>query len=173
MVNYKIRNFVLMLLLIFWVINVGNVFAQQDRRVKDQYMLSDEQQAKLQIVVHIWGEINQPGQHVVPDGTNALELISLAGGPTQFSNLSNVTLTREATYRSKSGILSKKKVIVRMNLNKHLNKMQPERIYVLKPGDVVQVNRNSWFNLEKILRILTQIAIIVQGLYFTGIINNN
>ena len=146
-------------------------FAQQGKTIRNQYMLTEEQQSRLQIVVHIWGEVNQPGQYVVPDGTTVLELISMAGGPNNFSNISNVKLTRELSYVSKTRKAMKKKIIYKINFDRYLNSMNAEQIYMLKPGDVVQVKKNSWFRFETLLRVVTQIAIIIQGLYYTGIIN--
>jgi len=145
---------------------------QQKQRIQNQYMLTEEQQMKLQIVVHIWGEVNQPGQYVVPDGTTVLELISMAGGPSNFSNLKDVKLTREETYTANNSKLMRRKIIYRINMDTYLNKNRMERIHVLKPGDVVQVKRNSWFRFESFLKIITQLAIIIQGLYYSGIIDN-
>lgn len=159
------------LFFLYFVVLLMTCFAQQERRMQNQYMLTEEQRLKLQIVVHVWGEVHQPGQYVVPDGTNVLELISMAGGPSSHSNLGNVRLTREETYKANNGKLYKRKVIYKVDMDKYLNQKRLELIHTLKPGDVVQVKRNSWFRFETFLRIVTQIAIIIQGLYYTGIIN--
>ena len=63
---------------------------------KEEYFLDPATQ-KLSIEVHLWGEVTRPGVFRVPLGTNVLELISLAGGPTEYSNLSKVKLTRRAS----------------------------------------------------------------------------
>lgn len=144
--------------------------AQQNIVDHDQYLWTEEQKTKLQIIVHVWGEVNRPGQYVVPDGATVLDLISLAGGPNRFSNLSNVRLTREI-IKSKKNKSYKIKEIRTINFKTHLNKETIEPIYILKPGDVIQVQRNTWFRFDTLLRILTQLAIIFQGLYYTGIIN--
>ena len=159
------------LFFLYFVVLLMTCFAQQERRMQDQYMLTEEQKLKLQIIVHAWGEVNKPGQYIVPDGTTVLELISMAGGPSKFSNLKNVRLTREETYTSANGKLMRRKLIYKINMDTYLNRNKMERIHVLKPDDVVQVKRNSWFQFEAILRILTQIAIILQGLYYSGIID--
>ena len=49
--------------------------------------------AQLKVVVHIWGEVRSPGEYTVPAGTNILELISKAGGPTEYANMGKVKLT--------------------------------------------------------------------------------
>lgn len=50
---------------------------------------------KVLIPVHIWGAVQRPGLHFVPIGTNLVEGLSLAGGPTTQANLKRVRLTRE------------------------------------------------------------------------------
>ena len=150
---------------------VINCFAQLEQSRKNQYLWTEEQ--KLQITVHIWGEVNKPGQYIVPDGTDALELISIAGGPTEYSNLNRVRLTREYFYsESEYSEIEKSenqevvkprrgKVIYNINLNKYLNKKELEHIPILKPGDIVKVNKNNWYKFEFLVKILYQVAIVV------------
>jgi len=148
-----------------------NCLSQYDPAQKDQYIISEGQQ--LQIVVHIWGEVNRPGQYLVPDGTNLLELISLASGPTQFSNLGSVKLTRElVTTKSQSKdkrvnrqTIAKKKVI-EIDLKEYLNNTNSETLPILRPGDVVLIQRNLWSRWQNLMRIVSQVAIVFQALYF-------
>ncbi len=154
----------------------GLAQAQNTTSVKDKYILTEEQ--KLEIVVHVWGEIRSPGQYIVPDGTNVLELISLAGGPNEYSSLTNVVLSREynptefrtmdfkVIRKQKNIKIGKNKLIIRMNLHRHLEDVDQEHIYVLRPGDVISVKRNNWFKFQSLLRILTQISIIAQAVYY-------
>lgn len=50
---------------------------------------------KVLIPVHIWGSVQKPGLHFIPTGTNLVEALSLAGGPTLHANLEKVNLTRD------------------------------------------------------------------------------
>lgn len=168
------------LLFFYFGILLSNCYGQEEQVRREQYLLTEEQ--KLQIIVHIWGEVNKPGQYIVPDGTNVLELISLAGGPTEYSNLSSVKLTREyfeaeTDYSGEesfgaSGMKEplRKKEIYKINLNRHLDKTEWEHIHVLKPGDVVKVNRNNWYRFQILIRVIYQVAIIAQGLYFYSLL---
>ena len=151
-------------------------FAQQKVNPQDRYLMSEGD--NLQILVHVWGEVNAPGQYRVADGTNILELISLAGGPNEFSNLSNVLLTREydpvefdyskskLLNQKKSNLIGKNKIIIKVDLNRYLNTLSYEPLLVLKPGDVIYVKKNSWSKFQSTLRILTQFAIIGQAVYY-------
>ena len=165
------------ILISYFIFYSAVCFAQQIEIKKDQYIVSEEK--KLQIVVHIWGEINRPGQYIVPDGTNVQELISIAGGPTEYSNLSNIKLTRQISnllethqsIKKAENIIIKKKII-KINLNNYLEKELSESIPILQPGDVVKVNRNIWSKWQTFIRIMSQLAIIVQGMYFYNRIVN-
>ncbi len=55
---------------------------------QEKYLIGTEK--KLEMIVHIMGEVGKPGEYRVEDNTNLVELISKAGGPTQFSSLSGV-----------------------------------------------------------------------------------
>lgn len=160
---------------LFLVVAFG-LQAQQKVNPQDRYLMSEGD--NLQILVHVWGEVNAPGQYRVADGTNVLELISLAGGPNEFSNLSYVVLTREydpAEYdyskskllkQRKENLIGSNKIIIKIDLSRYLNSLDYEPLLVLKPGDVVTVKKNSWFKFQSALRILTQFAIIGQAIYY-------
>ena len=149
------------------------VYAQQGI----EYMWPEEARSKLQIIVHIWGEVNKPGQYLVPDGTTVLELISLAGGPNEYSNLSNVRLTREyldnnnTSNQSFGNTSTINKEIYTINLDKHLKEKKFVYIHVLKPGDVVYVSHNKWYKIQVALRTISQIAIVGQVVYYFSRIN--
>jgi hypothetical protein len=49
-------------------------FSQQEIIRKDQYQIGPDE--RLLITVHIWGEVRKPGEYLVPDDTDILELIS-------------------------------------------------------------------------------------------------
>ncbi|HDH31252.1 MAG TPA: hypothetical protein ENH26_00570 [Candidatus Wolfebacteria bacterium] len=123
--------------------------------------------------VHVWGEVARPGEYLVPDGTNVLELISRAGGPTAFANLKNITLTRkEVPTFSKPQTASNhkenpyEKNIMRVNLKSYLNNNNSNSLPVLKPGDVVVVKQNTWYKWQTIIKVISQIAIIIQVWYW-------
>lgn len=169
------------ILLIFCLVTSSDFcIAQQEILKKDQYIMTEGQ--KLQIIVHIWGEVNRPGQYVVPDGTNVLELISLAGGPTEYSNLKNTKLTRAYSVSKIQNTINKKlndintmnivkKKVVKINLIEYLETEESEALLVLQPGDVIKINKNIWSRWQAFIRVTSQVAIIVQLMYFYSHIN--
>ena len=170
----------------------GDCYSQNEQNRNGQYLIGDQE--KLEMIVHIWGEVAKPGEYRVPDNTNVLELISKAGGPTQFSNLKQVILTRErAPIRRISGSHSpsgwggadrsvlaepdeddneQSKRVVTINLNDYLQKNEYSNLPKLRPGDVIRMKRNSWFRWREAVRILSQVAIVVQAAYYFSRINN-
>ena len=163
-----LRNCYLLLTIIVILTFPASLYPQQGM----EYLWPDETRSSLQIIVHIWGEVNKPGQYLVPDGTTVLELMSLAGGPNEFSNLSNVRLTREYLDTSVPSLQASRsastitKEIYTINLTKHLKDKKFVYIHVLKPGDVVFVSHNRWYKVQTVLRTISQIAIVFQVLYY-------
>ncbi|UCE07048.1 MAG: SLBB domain-containing protein [bacterium] len=157
---------------------------KMDQRIqvpKENYLIGEEK--SLEIIVHIWGEVRLPGEKRVPDGTNILELISKAGGPTEFSNLSKVLLfsnqnphlsLEEKTYLSKNQhkfILKDFDKLhkigkVAIDINKYLENGKAQYLPRLLPGDVVHVKRNVWHKWQTLFRVASQIAIIAQVWYW-------
>jgi len=161
-------------LLIVVVNSIYTLLFAQDIVQKDQYIIGDD--GKLQFSVHIWGEVARPGEYLVPDKTDILELISKAGGPTEFSNLKNVSITiwllrftdkdiKSANInisKFKSGNKSLKSV-TKINLKKMLeNEDYGKLLPILHPGDVVIVGKNTWYKWQTVIRVVSQLAIVAQ-----------
>lgn len=148
---------------------------------KENYLIGEEK--NLEIIVHIWGEVRNSGEKRVPDGTNILELISKAGGPTEFSNLSCCLLFSDHMLRSSTAEMIQnsnnedkfilqdreklyKKGKVEIDINKYLKTGNAQFLPRLLPGDVVHVKRNVWHKWQTFFRVASQIAIISQVWYW-------
>lgn len=142
----------------------------QDR---DRYVLGEEKQ--LEIVVHILGEVQKPGEYSVPDGTNVMELLSRAGGPTEFANLSKVSVTHTLScgeWAQHGGEITVPGTdgprVVRVNLKAYLHDANPQAVPFLHPGDVVSIaanGRSTWKFAAGIVRDLS----VVATAYFLGV----
>lgn len=148
---------------------------------KENYLIGEEK--NLEIIVHIWGEVRLPGEKRVPDGTNILELISKAGGPSEFSNLSKVILfsnqklvmspAEKANLNNNQDkfILNDLEELqqngkVEIDITKYLDNGKSQYLPRLLPGDVVHVTRNVWHKWQTFIRIASQVAIIAQVWYW-------
>lgn len=187
-----LKNFKIIISPQIWYIILGGFFMSifnhgysQVTPIKvDQYLTGNEK--KIEMIVHIWGEVKNPGEYRVSDNTNILELISKAGGPTEYSNIKNIMLTRETTslsqlstgvqrseldsnqsqFSSTENTTNLSKRVIEINLAQYLKSQQPEDLPVLQPGDVIYIKRNSWFRWQTAIRLISQFALIFQALYY-------
>lgn len=126
------------------------------------YLLPQEQ--GLEMIVHIMGEVQKPGEYRVPDRTDVLELLSKAGGPTEYSSLSSITVRRvmpvEGSGPRSTARREPRVSVLKVNLRKAWsveNGVAPPR---LLPGDVVVVSRNSWFGYKRMATVVRDIAVV-------------
>ena len=123
----------------------------------------------VEMIVHIIGQVQRPGKYRVRDDTNLIELLSEAGGPTEFSNLSNVTITHAVTdllANGHNGTNHKKYArIIKYNVNKYLKEDNASPAPILKPGDVVLVPTNKWRSWRTASTIFRDLAVVASA-YF-------
>jgi len=148
---------------------------------KESYLIGGEQ--NLEIIVHIWGEVRNPGEKRVPDGTNVLEVISRAGGPSEYSNTSKVWLFSNPEQHFASQVRTfleqpqdkfilediealHKSGKVEIDINKYLKTGKSKYLPRLMPGDVIFVKRNVWHKWQTFIRVASQVAIIAQVWYW-------
>ena len=141
------------------------VWASPLHAQEDVYVQDESQ--RLQILVHIMGEVKEPGEYLVSDNTDVLQLISKAGGPTEFGNLSGVRIRRlqppmplhDALGASNGDALSER--LLRADLTAYLNAKSNAPPPVLQPGDVVTVPSNSWRAWRRAFSMVRDIAVVV------------
>jgi len=156
-------------LLAQWLVPAGAI-AQQ----KDDYLLGEEN--RLEMVVHVLGEVARPGEYRVADDTNVLELLSKAGGGTGTARLSEVTITRLGGVGepsalggagSTNGSDPAAQRVFRVNIEDILQGKTAE-VPLLHPGDVVMVPRNSWAAWRTTAAVLRDLSIVATT-YFIGV----
>lgn len=172
------------------------LLAQEQAR-PSQYLLGNEEE--LQMKVHIWGEVKNPGEKLVPYETTVLELISKAGGPGEYADLSKVRVTRESerwdvtqealkkiVADSREGKITEDKLeeslkshfanrIIECDISKYLENSETlNPPPVLQPGDVVYVSKNSWSMWREIVKVAHEIAIVTSiYVYYLRYQNDN
>jgi len=120
---------------------------------QDSYIMGLEN--RLEIVVHVMGEVERPGEYRVADNTDVLELISKAGGPTRFANMSNVSLRRITVPDSPGD-----QRIVQCDLSGFLKNKNVPAPPLLNPGDVVTVPGNKMSKWSTAFVLVRDIAIV-------------
>ena len=110
---------------------------------------------ELQINVQIWGQARRPGMYSVPQTTDLVGLISLAGGPTEHANLSGIRVVRT---NPRPEVL---KVDLKGYLSTGDSRLQP----MLKPGDTVVIPGSISYGFERVIRVVSQLAIVANVYY--------
>jgi polysaccharide export outer membrane protein len=128
------------------------------------YMLGQDNK-RLQIVVYVLGEVDSPGEYIVPDDTDVLELISKAGGPTEFANMGDVSLKRRgnpstAGFAGNGGGIERG-AVEKVNLDRFLSHETSAGPPLLRPGDVVVVPRNRWHSWRTAFTVVRDISVVV------------
>ena len=107
------------------------ISAQVDRT---DYFVPGEREKELLIIVHIWGEINNPGKFIVRDGTTLVDIISEAGGPTKFAKLNKVIIAHKGEADPHIEVFNMREYIEKESIG----------VPIMMPGDIVVVKRNAW-----------------------------
>ncbi|MBN1783211.1 SLBB domain-containing protein [bacterium] len=110
--------------------------------------------------VKVIGEVRSPGNITVPPGTSLLDVLYLAGGPSQDADLNRIRL-----YDAKIG---REQIVA---LDKMVAENAFQSIPGVNPGNVIVVEKKSrfWKNMFDGLRAVTSVAVpIIMILYYTG-----
>jgi polysaccharide export outer membrane protein len=105
---------------------------------------------KLKINTYVWGQVEKPGLYLVPDNTDLLTLISLAGGPTPDAKLSKVRIIRPTAEGEK---------ILWINLKEYIETGDEKMIPVMQPGDTVIVSGTVYYAVSRAAEFLSKVAI--------------
>lgn len=138
------------------------------RTAEDSYLLGEEN--GLEIVVYVLGEVQRPGEYRVNDFTDVLELISKAGGPTEFASLANVSLRRRDT----AGLEPGGQRILEVNVSEFLSHEDAPPLPGLGPGDVVTVPRNKKAKWRTAFTMVRDLSVVVTAyLLYLRVEQNN
>lgn len=115
----------------------------------------------ITILVEVWGFVQRPGRYEVASTINLINLLSLAGGPTEDGRIDNIRITRIV-----KGTPADKRITLTMDLE-DLTKVKESELS-LQPGDVIHVDSLAWFSwtrsLAYVLPVLT-LALSVAQIY--------
>ncbi len=131
----------------------------------EKYILGTPDESLLQIKVHVLGELRKPGEYIVSDKTDIVEIISKAGGVTEFSNLGKVLITRYTMPEGYQNDPTSKprKEIIEYNVNEFLKDANSPRPPVLKPGDIIFVPRNGWSKWRSVATVVRDISVVISA----------
>lgn len=117
-----------------------------------QYFMAPGTDNQLLMKINIWGEVEKPGVLEVPDRTDLLSALSLAGGPKEGAKLTKVKVIRGFNGEKKSW---------EVNLKEAVNKGELDKVPMLQPGDTVVVPKGGFRVFSKFLTVAYNVAVIV------------
>jgi len=121
------------------------------------WALAQPAQSKVPVFkYYVWGQVRSPGAYNLGSNPDLVELLSAAGGPTQYADVRHVVLVKSITQKQ-----------VKVDLKKMLAAGQ---VIPLSPGDVVMVPNSPWYMIRDGISIVTAavslttlILVIVNG----------
>lgn len=105
---------------------------------------------KLKMNTYILGQVGKPGLYVVPDDTDFLTLMALAGGPSEDAKLSKIRIVRPSEEGEK---------VLWVNFKKYLETGDPTLIPEMKPGDTIVVSGTIFYAFSRVADFLSKAAI--------------
>lgn len=83
---------------------------------------------------YVWGQVGSPGTYSLGPNPDVLELLSAAGGPTEWADVRRIVLVEAVTGKR-----------TKINLKKMLGTGQ---VIPLSPGDIVLVPNSFWYSMR-------------------------
>lgn len=135
---------------------------------------------KLKMNVYILGQVNKPGLYLVPDDTDFITLLALAGGPREDAKLSKIRIIRPANNSLDAKSEAK---IIWINLKKYMETADNQYLATdidtakeldettgiekestvydlrLQPGDTIVLSGTIFYAFSKVADFLSKAAI--------------
>jgi len=151
------------LLMLLMIISLGltaqnqTTFMPTNNASAYTYEGSQSSASKLKINTYIWGQVSNPGLYIVPDDTDLLTLLSLAGGPSEDAKLTKIRIVRPTENGER---------VIWINMKKYLETGDEKMIPILQPGDTVIVSGTIFYAFSRVTDFLSKaaIALTVYGL---------
>ena len=111
---------------------------------------------ELPIQINLWGFVGSPGQYKVPASTSLIELLSLAGGPTDKARLVDIRIVHADT--------SSENRVQTYNLEAYRDNGDLSQNPLLVPGDTIIVSGRALDVFFQTITVITNIMVIVTAL---------
>jgi protein involved in polysaccharide export with SLBB domain len=93
---------------------------------------------------YVWGQVRSPGAYSLGANPDIVELLSAAGGPTQFADVRHIVVVRAVNQKR-----------MKVDLKKMLGAGE---VVPLSPGDVVMVPNSPWYTIRDGLSITATVV---------------
>lgn len=130
----------------------GQIVGFNDRTSGSSMVISSGGEREVLIEVQVWGQVARPGMYKVPVSTDAVGLISYAGGPTEYAALSRVRLVRNGFPKGRA---------TKLNLDRYAGSGDRSAVPMLETGDVVIVPTGYAHSISRFTSFVSQLAVVI------------
>ena len=131
-------------------VSLANRFSPE----RDDYFVGPDH--TIQVQVQVWGEVNTPGLHLIREGSDVLEAISVAGGPKEEANLKQVTLFRRT---------GNPQVI---NLERTMTGKESSPVLQVEPGDMIRIPRKAKQSWRSVMDLVGDVTVLANIYYLVS-----
>lgn len=124
----------------------------------------DNTSGEFTMEVNVWGFVRSPGKYTVPISARLIDVISLAGGPSERAELDEVQVVHDQAIDST--ITQLVRVI---NLEEYKRTGDPSSNPVLYPNDTIVIPGDSLNTFNQVLSVVSNVAVVtlsIIGLIF-------
>ena len=163
-------KFVNNIFIIVFLIITTFTLAQNNSTPFEDYQMSSKRYITnsdgiIMIKINIWGNVNNPGSHLVYDGIDLASLLSSVGGPIDGANLKEIRLYREIPDENE-------KVIYEIDFDKFIRTGDRTNFVKIKPNDTIIVPQKfSSLLMRQIGTINTIFSLVTLYLQITMLSN--
>jgi hypothetical protein len=126
--------------------------------------LENGKSGEFMIEVNVWGYVRSPGKYSVPISARLIDVISLAGGPTERAELEHVKVVHDQNVDS-----TIKQLVRVIDLENYKQTGNPEDNPVLYPNDTIIIPGDNLNTFNQVVSIVSNVAVVtlsVIGLIF-------
>lgn len=111
--------------------------------------------------INIWGEVEKPGQYIIPFSVDPdmITLLSIAGGPTSNADLKKIRIIRISENQSSISIF--------VNLSNFLDNGEGNSLIDIEPNDTIIIEKSFWGKINtnhsilNLLNLFTTVYLIL------------
>lgn len=110
----------------------------------------------LLIDINIWGHVRSPGKYSVPISARLLDVISLAGGPAEHADMSEVKVVHDKNTVD-SSVVDMVRVI---DVEAYQNTGDPAANPVLNANDTIIIPGDTINSMNQVISIVSNVAVV-------------
>ncbi len=121
----------------------------EDTKEQNKENVENNKEETEQIIIHIAGEVKNPGIVKIKEGARIADVIEMAGGLTDKANITNINLAYVIEDGQKITIPSKESIEEKENQNEYISSESGQGVIEETPKTNLESNENTIVNINK------------------------